>query len=128
MLSADFLKKIEERLLKQKNDTLGHLEELKSHDPFNLDYTPADGQDRNSPDDEAQVNEMHDRITSQITSMDKQLVRIESSIARIHDGSYGKCDVCGTEISESRLLVMPLTSMCLEHEKSLEKQVKSNAP
>jgi DnaK suppressor protein len=125
MLSVDFLKKIEDRLTKQKEDTLSHIEELKSHDPFNLDYAPAQPQDRTSADDEAQVNEMHDRIASQIASLEKQIVRIDSTFERIQKNEYGTCEVCGKDIGESRLLIMPLTSMCLEHEKSMEKHAKS---
>jgi DnaK suppressor protein len=130
MLSQDFLQKIEERLKKQKDETLRHIDQLSSDDPFNINVQSTITTDRTSPDDEAQINEMHDRITSQVESLEKQNARINYTLERIGNGSYGVCsygvcEVCGKDIGESRLLIMPLASMCLDDEKKMEKNVKS---
>ncbi|WP_418790522.1 TraR/DksA C4-type zinc finger protein [Phosphitispora sp. TUW77] len=40
------------------------------------------------------------------------LAKIEDALTRIQERSYGKCDICGTEISLERLQAVPATTMC----------------
>lgn len=48
-------------------------------------------------------------------SLQAQLHMVETAIARIDDGSYGTCVVCGGAISPARLEAMPASSRCIEH-------------
>jgi len=34
---------------------------------------------------------------------------------KLSDGTYGKCDVCGTEIAPARLEARPWATRCLDH-------------
>jgi sigma-B regulation protein RsbU (phosphoserine phosphatase) len=43
------------------------------------------------------------------------LQQVDSALERIDNGSYGICDVCHDPIEEDRLLVDPLTTVCLDH-------------
>jgi sigma-B regulation protein RsbU (phosphoserine phosphatase) len=43
------------------------------------------------------------------------LQQVDSALERIDGGSYGLCDVCHDPIEEERLLVDPLTTVCLDH-------------
>ncbi len=43
----------------------------------------------------------------------KYLQQIERSLGAIDMGEYGKCRICGKEISEERLTVVPTTRTCL---------------
>ncbi|XAS69210.1 TraR/DksA C4-type zinc finger protein [Micrococcaceae bacterium Sec5.7] len=45
------------------------------------------------------------------------LVQVEGALARIADGSYGNCAVCGESIAEGRLEARPWTPYCLVHAK-----------
>lgn len=45
----------------------------------------------------------------------EQLDDIEAALARIEDGTYGLCEVCGAPIGEARLEVMPATRFCIQH-------------
>ena len=41
------------------------------------------------------------------------LDQIEAAIGRIEDGSYGRCEECGEEISRSRLDAIPYAAGCV---------------
>jgi RNA polymerase-binding transcription factor DksA len=43
------------------------------------------------------------------------LGQVESALARIADGSYGFCEICGTAIAEGRLEARPWTAYCIDH-------------
>ncbi|WP_310205133.1 TraR/DksA C4-type zinc finger protein [Paenarthrobacter nitroguajacolicus] len=43
------------------------------------------------------------------------LEQVRAALERIADGSYGRCQVCGTDIPEARLEARPWTPFCVEH-------------
>ena len=45
----------------------------------------------------------------------RDLDDIEKALARMDDGTYGTCEVCGTDIGADRLEVMPSTRVCIDH-------------
>lgn len=44
-----------------------------------------------------------------------QLDDVERALAKLDDGTYGHCEVCGEPISDARLEVMPAARYCIEH-------------
>ena len=118
-LIADLRKKLEV----QKNECVARITEFENSDPFNLAVSAEMDDDRSSPDDEAQLNEQHERVVTQIDAQKKMIIRIDNALERMSNGSFGVCEVCGKEIEESRLLAMPLAALCLHDEKSTEKRV-----
>ncbi|MGD0308668.1 MAG: TraR/DksA C4-type zinc finger protein [Acidobacteriota bacterium] len=57
-------------------------------------------------------NEVH--VNIRLLQTDAKLLRaIEAALARIDDGSYGVCTMCGEEISVVRLKAVPWTSVCI---------------
>lgn len=42
------------------------------------------------------------------------LYEIETSLRSIEEGRYGYCEICGSEIEEERLKLIPYTKICLE--------------
>jgi len=54
----------------------------------------------------------------------KLIQKIKKAIQRTDDGSYGVCDECGEEISESRLKARPETTLCINCKKEQEKVEK----
>jgi RNA polymerase-binding transcription factor DksA len=42
----------------------------------------------------------------------QEIQMIEAAIARIGAGEYGYCTICGNEIGEARLNVLPFTPFC----------------
>lgn len=45
----------------------------------------------------------------------EQLDDVESALAKLDEGSYGRCEVCSNAIGASRLEAMPATRFCIDH-------------
>lgn len=45
----------------------------------------------------------------------EQLDDVELALGKLDDGNYGRCEICGTQIGEARLEVMPAARFCIEH-------------
>ncbi len=45
----------------------------------------------------------------------RDLDDIEKALARMDEGTYGTCEVCGEAIGAARLEVMPSTRVCIKH-------------
>ena len=45
----------------------------------------------------------------------RDLDDIERALARMDEGTYGTCEVCGAQIGAARLEVMPATRFCIDH-------------
>jgi DnaK suppressor protein len=56
----------------------------------------------------------NDDVLSAIDEEAKQTVQlIDAALARIKDGSYGTCAICGEEIPEKRLAALPYATTCM---------------
>lgn len=47
------------------------------------------------------------------THLARQIESIEETIARIENGTYGRCEDCGGPIGEERLQVLPTATLCI---------------
>lgn len=48
-------------------------------------------------------------------SLRDQLDDVERALAKLDDGTYGRCETCDQPISEARLEVMPAARFCMDH-------------
>ncbi|HWR44762.1 TraR/DksA C4-type zinc finger protein [Sporomusa sp.] len=48
------------------------------------------------------------------------LSSVERALEKIHNGTYGRCDHCGAEISPERLEALPWATQCIDCQESLE--------
>jgi DnaK suppressor protein len=46
-------------------------------------------------------------------SLEAGLLRVERALAKLDDGSYGLCDVCGEPIASARLKARPDSALCI---------------
>jgi DnaK suppressor protein len=46
--------------------------------------------------------------------LSENLVEVERALAKMDDGTYGRCERCGKEIAEARLEAMPATRFCID--------------
>ena len=46
-------------------------------------------------------------------SMEARLARIDRALEKLDDGSYGRCDSCGSTIPPARLHAMPDSVLCV---------------
>ena len=43
------------------------------------------------------------------------LADVDRALAKLEDGTYGKCEVCGEDIAEARLEALPASRYCINH-------------
>ena len=69
------------------------------------------------PDDADLASELENfgRNHAILVELETRLVNIEKALDAMKDGSYGKCQVCGGEIQEKRLLANAAATTCMEH-------------
>jgi RNA polymerase-binding transcription factor DksA len=53
--------------------------------------------------------------TDTLEVVDADLRAVEAALGRIDAGSYGRCEVCGSDIDPEVLSIAPLTRACAEH-------------
>ncbi|HET6748590.1 MAG TPA: TraR/DksA C4-type zinc finger protein [Actinomycetes bacterium] len=54
-----------------------------------------------------------ERDLSLVDNVKDLIHKVEHALARIDDGSYGRCEVCGKPIEAERLDALPYTTLCL---------------
>jgi DnaK suppressor protein len=54
----------------------------------------------------------------------KLIVKINEALARIEDGTFGICEMCGEDISEERLKARPVTTLCIDCKTEEEEKEK----
>jgi RNA polymerase-binding transcription factor DksA len=65
--------------------------------------------------DSAQVTAEQVENLSLAANLRDQLSDVEAALARLDDGTYGTCEVCGKAVSAARLEAMPATRFCIDH-------------
>jgi RNA polymerase-binding transcription factor DksA len=56
------------------------------------------------------------RPPSVLDRIQDDLDDVERSLARLDEGTYGTCQVCGTAIPDERLATEPTARFCAEHQ------------
>jgi DnaK suppressor protein len=51
--------------------------------------------------------------TATARSITHSIEDIDRALAKLDDGSYGRCDVCGTDIGAARMEALPAASRCV---------------
>ncbi len=80
----------------------------------------------NFPDPNDRATQESDRnFELRIRDRERKLInKIKEALARIDDGTFGICEVCGEEISEGRLRARPVTTLCIDCKIEEEKKEK----
>ena len=106
---ADFRK----RLILLRQEAMGQSATLRTNA---LEHTD----DRGSEDDDGSDAFMRLQNLSQVDSHNKVIQQIDEALARIQDGTYGICEICGQLIRKPRLLNLPFVHTCMECQSALE--------
>ena len=51
------------------------------------------------------------------------LSEVEHALAKLEQGTYGICEVCGKEIPFARLEILPTARFCIDDQQKIEKKV-----
>lgn len=65
--------------------------------------------------DSSQVTAERGEVEVLAGQLRESLAEVARAIARLEDGSYGVCEVCGQPINPARLEAMPATRFCINH-------------
>lgn len=104
--------KAQERLLGDRGDArMDASEPMESHS-MNMADSATDEYD-------------HGTALSRLGAGQIALSEINEAIGRIHDGSYGICEVSGSPIAPERLKAIPWARYCKEVEESMESEGKT---
>ena len=103
-LTKEQLDAFEKKLLSAKSDIESGLQKLKE----GLDF----GSDIDSGDEETDETEEFANYLSVKKPLEDKLKDIEAALARIKDGSYGKCEKCGGDIELEILEAAPRSTLC----------------
>lgn len=80
----------------------------------------------NFPDPNDRATQESDR-TFELRIRDRErklLNKIGEALARIEDGTFGICEMCGEEISEARLRARAVTTLCIDCKMEQEQREK----
>lgn len=80
----------------------------------------------NFPDPNDRATQESDRsFELRIRDRERRLInKIREALERIENGTFGICELCGDEISEARLKVRPVTTLCIDCKIEQEKKEK----
>jgi DnaK suppressor protein len=63
--------------------------------------------------DSSQVTAERGEIEALAGTLNETLREIEDALAKIDEGTYGRCESCGGEIGAARLEAMPAARLCI---------------
>ncbi len=67
------------------------------------------------PNNRADRFEDFEEKSALITPLEARLAQVENALAKLADGTYGTCRVCGMNIEEERLAANPAAETCMTH-------------
>lgn len=103
-----------ELLMQNLQELLGKSNKAVSRDP--------EFDDRHSDFCDLALCESNSQISFHISERQSRLIdKIEYSLEKLRNGEFGICEECGEEISEQRLMVRPVASLCIECKRNQEK-------
>lgn len=65
--------------------------------------------------DQADVVMSRESNTAILADLEARYDTVLAALARIENGKYGKCEVCGVTIEEARLEAEPSATTCVKH-------------
>lgn len=99
---------------KRLKSVLGHQAVEEGQGEFPGDYKPTFPEVGREEGENASEVEQYANSLALTQDLEKKLERIEAALARIADGTYGKCSH-GDDIEEERLRILPEAETCIKH-------------
>lgn len=120
MLSKEQREQLKQSLLEQKAELEEH------NNDFGMDYefvkesmSELSNYDNHPADHGTELFEREKDIALQ-EHEEKEMQDIQQALQAMEDGSYGKCEICDTDIPFERLEAIPTTKRCKEHAENRE--------
>ncbi len=107
------LEEFRKRLIFLRQETLGQSATLRT---VALEQT----EDRGSEDEDGSDAFLRLQNLKQVDTQSRIVQQIDEALARINDGTYGICEVCGQLIRKPRLMNLPFVHTCMECQTAME--------
>lgn len=110
-MTSEFINQRKEDLLKKKGELEKELKSFankSSKDNWETKYPQM------TKDEEENVDEVeeYENLLPVERSLEEELKDVNNALEKIEKGEYGRCDICGKEISEERLIILPEAKTC----------------
>jgi DnaK suppressor protein len=105
MPSAELTRTLRASLEEERSQLQAQLAELDDESEVSYDENFADS---------AQVAGQQGANRALSGQLAENLGEVERALAKMDDGTYGRCERCGKEIGEARLEAMPATPYCID--------------
>lgn len=111
-LDKQLLEELRNKLLQEKTQIKNDLERIakpvNNKDDFDTKFDEiGTGEDENA----TEIEEYADNLAVEGT-LESQLKEIDEALEKINLGTYGKCEICGQDISIERLKAYPWAKKC----------------
>ena len=103
------------RLAEERQTTVNRLEGLRREFGQVVEASVDSNADDEHDPEGATIAYERSQVAALIDQAEQHLVEIDAAEARIADGTYGRCVVCGRPIPDERLEARPTTRTCIDH-------------
>ena len=119
-MEKETIEQLKQKLQKEK---VSIEEELQSFAKKDKDIkgnwdTKFPNRENGSMEEEADEAQEYDNLLSVEYNLELRLKDINLALGKIEKGGYGKCEKCGKEIEEERLLAYPEARLCIKCNKN----------
>lgn len=103
------------KLLEEKSRIEGELSRFAKKTGVAGEYETRHEELGRDEDENATETEMYVDNIALEESLERELGETDKALARMEEGNYGTCHVCGKDIEEGRLRAYPAADDCMEH-------------
>ncbi|MGW0039712.1 TraR/DksA family transcriptional regulator [Gordonia sp. NPDC003376] len=101
-------------LIAERTSTLGLVESLTERLAAVLEATADEAADDEHDPEGATLAVERGHLIAQIERSRVRLEEIDAALDRVGEGSYGRCETCGSPIDPERLEVLPAARQCVD--------------
>ncbi len=112
---------MKQRLLAKQQELQGNIADLTEAHPTPVGAIEASDGPQDFEDIAVDFLETQKEQSLEVNSQ-ALLTEVQRALARIEDGTYGTCVVCGQPIAEKRLEAIPWAARCVKDEEQLEQR------
>lgn len=111
-MTPELLTRLREQLTDERDSVIAELHEYGA-DPYSERVDHIAGIDDNFADLAAATAERSEKLAF-IENARERLGYVDAALAKMDEGTYGICEVCGAEIPAARLEARPLSVRCVQ--------------
>lgn len=114
-MEKSIIEQLKQKLEEEKVKLEKELKSFASQDPKvkgNWDTKYPNRENGNM--EESDESQEYDNLISLEHSLELKLKDVNSSLKKIEKGEYGRCERCGKEIEQERLMAYPEARLCIE--------------